>query len=144
MHRMSGISIYDTNRKGMCSFMKNSAVGVEAWRQRIQSHRLHLLKSNRNNSSSNSRKIQTKRLQPQENQNLWNLSPFVLPCSRISKYKHKKGIHNQAGTHRHWILIFDVGEGGALDAGNSFIHIQFPDEFELPKKFDRKGKYILC
>lgn len=65
---------------------------------------------------------------------------FVLPCSMLENLSAElipADLSIEAGMK----LDFDVGEGGALDAGSSLIMIKFPPEFDLPRKI-KKPRYI--
>ncbi|MEZ4812164.1 MAG: hypothetical protein R2883_01505 [Caldisericia bacterium] len=56
---------------------------------------------------------------------------FVLPCSQISNLK--VDVNLKAKDKDEYIKIdFDVGEGGALDAGNSLITVTFPETATIP------------
>ncbi|MCK5744149.1 MAG: copper amine oxidase N-terminal domain-containing protein, partial [Caldisericia bacterium] len=58
---------------------------------------------------------------------------FVLPCSEITKpeFIFQKFTPDDSGDY---LLKFNVGEGGALDAGNSLINIKFPNCIDLPNR----------
>ncbi|MEZ4812157.1 MAG: hypothetical protein R2883_01470 [Caldisericia bacterium] len=122
-----------------CSFTKNSAVGVEAWRQGYNPIDFHFSKATGIIAPATPGRYRI-RVATQGEPTPVESDSFVLPCSQISQtifecyenFFDKKKIYN---------ITFETGEGGALDAGNSLIKIKLPEGLTAPKK--TSGKEVL-
>ena len=65
---------------------------------------------------------------------------FALPCSMLENLSMEL-LPPDLGVEAGMRFDFDVGEGGALDAGSSLIMVKFPTDFDLPRRI-KKPRYI--
>jgi Copper amine oxidase N-terminal domain len=120
------------------SYQVNSPVGVEAWRQGYNPIDINTSKATGIIVPATPGRYRL-RIATRGEPTPVESDSFVLPCSQI---ENLTAVLNppDLGSKSNLVFDFDVGEGGALDAGNSLIMFQFPKEFKLPRKI--KPRYI--
>ncbi len=116
------------------SYQVNSPVGVEAWRQGYNPIDINTSKATGIVTPATPGRYRLKIATAGEPTAVESDS-FVLPCSDIMNLTAELSPTDLSADTK-LTFDFDVGEGGALDAGNSLIMIQFPEGFELPRRIN--------